>query len=113
MPDNSPFLSLTSFSGTAGAQATFNYGRQIWCCWYQNGADMGSRTAFQVPLSGSTNLSLTAAAAQASASVDSPNLILHILPHRRSSDVRTVATSCGDTSGIFVAVCSMTQPHNL
>ncbi|MBV9747622.1 MAG: fibronectin type III domain-containing protein, partial [Acetobacteraceae bacterium] len=59
MPDNSAYLSSPQNSGTAGGQATFNYGRQIWCCWNQGGADVGSRTAFQAALGGSTNLNIT------------------------------------------------------
>ncbi len=59
MADYSAYLSFSQNSGTAGEQAVFNYGRQIWACWYANGADVGSRTAFQVALGGTTNLNIT------------------------------------------------------
>ena len=61
MADNSPFITSLLSSATTGTSVGFNFGRTIWCCWYANGADVGSRTAFQGSLA-SVNFALTSPA---------------------------------------------------
>ena len=46
MSDSSAFITPTANNTTVGVALPFNYGRTIWVCWYANGADVGSRTAF-------------------------------------------------------------------